>query len=141
MNNALSILKKLGGDSSSSCCCYQAKVKSTPSLKPKSGVWQKSFCHWGGFSEFFTRFSFDSKFSSNQFFFTVEEFLFVNEWMQVCKYVLKVCNYKIFEYAIMQLFTPYFGLPKIVCYLTYFLFQNLNVMCRKNFTWIQCILS
>ena len=57
----------------------------------------KSFCHWGGFSEFFTRFSFDSKFSWNQFFFTMEEFLFVNEWMQVCKYGMKVCNYKILQ--------------------------------------------
>ena len=34
-----SFLENLGKDSSC-CSCYQAKVKSTPSLKPKSGVWQ-----------------------------------------------------------------------------------------------------
>ena len=79
----------------------------------------KSFCHWGGFSEFFTRFSFDSKLSTNQFFLPWKSFC---SQMNECKYANMVCKYaiiqfckkitKVFwlEYAIMQLFTPYFGL-------------------------------
>ena len=70
-------------------------------------------------SEFFTRFSFDSKLSTNQFFLPWKSFC---SQMNECKYANMVCKYaiiqfckkitKVFllEYVIMQLFTPYFGL-------------------------------